>query len=256
MVYVQDNNLVQVKRKRYLILVWVLFFSTLLNAAYAIMRWWATAGYLYIEEYFLTIFRNIMVVFMAICILGGIFLSRKEASLKEKHETHPFLWKVFEVGILSMTAVDAVLNALTWNALAPVIDLAIISTFIQNTGWMKDLIGGLVHLNIILLVAYLALKIPIATGTATTFFGRVYIHGRRVHESVVGLIWVIIAAALIMYGGAIEIDRWLGTFYLMFGMFLIGRDYLDVRKLDFLRDLREKKSESEIYGKKEENPVN
>ncbi len=249
MVMLQDNNLSQVKRKRYLVLVWALLFSTVLNAAYAVLRWITRAGYVSIDEYFLTIFRNVVVIFMATSILGGILLSRREAP-KEKREKHPLIWTVFEVGVITMTAVDAALNMLKWNALSMIFDFSAISQYIQTTQWLYDLIGGLINLNILLLVAYIALKIPIATGTATTFFGRVYIRGHRVHESVVGLIWVIIAAVLIMYGDKVDLDRWLGIFYIMFGMFLIGRDYLDVRKLDFLRDLRGKKSDDEINAKR------
>ncbi len=248
MVILQNGDLSQVKRKRYLVLVWALLFSTILNATYAVVRWWVTAGYVSIDEVLLSIYRNVVVIFMAISILGGILLSRREAP-KQKREQHPLIWSIFEVCVITMTAIDAVLNILTWNALAPVIDLSIVSSFIQSTGWASILIGGIIHLNILLLVAYIALKIPIATGTATTFFGRVYIRGHRVHESVVGLIWVIIAAGLIMYGGSIEIDHWLGIFYLMFGMFLIGRDYMDVKRLDFLRDLREKKDNDQIIEK-------
>ncbi len=244
MLELQDNNQGQVKKKPYLLLVWALFFSTLFNAAYAILRWFDTGGYVVIDESFLNVFRNTLVVFMAICILGGILLSRWEAP-KHKRDQHPLAWVVFEIGVITMTAVDAILNMLKWNALSIVFDFAAISQFIQGTEWLSRLIGGLVNLNILLLVAYFALKIPIATGTATTFVSRVYIHGHRVHESIVGLAWVIIAAALIMYG-AVDMERWLGIFYLMFGMFLIGRDYLDVKKLDFLRDFRQKKDAGEI----------
>ncbi len=252
MVVLQDNNLSQVKRKGYLVLVWALLFSTILNAAYAVMRWITRAGYVSIDDFFLSIFRNVVVVFMAVSILGGILLSRREAP-KQKREKHPLVWTIFEICVITMTAFDSALNILLWNALAPVIDFSIVSNFLRSTGWAEALIGGLIHLNILLLVSYIALKIPIATGTATTFFGRVYIRGHRVHESVVGLMWVIIAAVLIMYGDFVEIDRWLGIFYLMFGMFLIGRDYLDVRKLDFLRDLRGKKSVNEINEKRFES---
>ncbi len=248
----QDNNLSQVKRRPYLLLVWALLFSTILNALYAVMRWFTTAGYFSFDGSFLNAYRNVVVVFMAVSILGGILLSRREAP-KQKREQHPLVWSVFEVFVITMTAVDAVLSVLMWNAIPLVFDFSEISQIIQNTEWLSKLIGGLINLNILLLVAYIALKIPIATGTATTFFGRVYVRGHRVHESVVGLIWVIIAAGLIMYGqeGA---DHWLGIFYLMFGMFLIGRDYLDVKKLDFLRDLRGKKSEKEINEKGHESP--
>ncbi len=253
MVMLQDENLSQVKRRPYLVLVWILFVSTILNAAYAVMRWTTRAGYISIDEFFLMMFRNVVVIFMAVSLVGGILLSHREAP-KQKRDQHPRIWTVFEVGVITMTAVDAVLNMLKWNALSFIFDFSAISQYIQTTEWLYDLIGGLINLNILLLVAYIALKIPIATGTATTFFGRVYIRGHRVHESIVGLMWVIIAAVLIMYGDKVDLDRWLGIFYLMFGMFLIGRDYLDVRKLAFLRDLRGKKSENEMNEERYKNP--
>jgi hypothetical protein len=231
------------KQTPFVLLVWSLVLSTALNAAYAACRWISTAQYFAIDPTFLGIFRNVVVVFMAISILAAILASRRDSrdNPKPKTNQHPRAWVIFEVVIITMTAVDATLSAMQGNALSPVIDLNAVQQIIQNTAWLNRLIGGLVNLNIILLAAYIALKIPIATGTATSYFNRVYVFGHRVHESVIGLAWIIIAAALIMYGDMF--DRWLGIFYLQFGMFLVGRDYLDVSKLSFLKDLKKQKGE-------------
>jgi hypothetical protein len=66
----------------------------------------------------------------------------------------------------------------------------------------------------------------------------VYILGRRVHESLFGFCWVIITVMLIMYGD--YFDGALATFYLVFGAFLIGRDYKDVKGLHIIKDLKER----------------
>ncbi|HMF33397.1 MAG TPA: hypothetical protein VKK79_18370 [Candidatus Lokiarchaeia archaeon] len=249
MVEILAPNREHAKQSPFVLLVWFMILATAFNATYAACRWIATAQYFAIDPLFLGIFRNVVVVFMALSIFAGIWASRRD-SPKQKNNQHPRAWVAFEVVIITMTAVDAALSALKGNALYPVIDFSAAQQFIQNMDWLNRLIGGLVNLNIILLAVYIALKIPIATGTATSYFNRVYIFGRRVHESIIGLAWIVIAAVIIMYGDMF--DRWLGIFYLQFGMFLVGRDYLDVNKLAFLKDLRKNKGRE--CEEDEENP--
>jgi fumarate reductase subunit D len=185
---------------------------------------------------------------MAVSILVSVLVSRRKNPPRRKRQ-HPLAWIIFEVFIISMTAVDSVLSTLRWNALFPIVNLQGAEQFIQSLPWLDQLIGNLVNFNIIILAGYIALKIPIATATAVDYFKRVYILGRRVHESAIGIAWILIAAVLIIYGQ--DFDRWLGIFYIQFGMFLVGKDYLDVNKLVFLRDLRRQKGDDD-----KENAVN
>jgi hypothetical protein len=137
-----------------------------------------------------------------------------------------------------MTAVDSVLNGIKYNTFYPFIDFGGAHQFVWDTAWLSHLVGILVDLNVFLLVAYIVVKIPMAVHAVLPSMSRVYIFGRRVHESLFGFFWVIIAAILITYGD--YFDGTIGIFYLVFGAFLIGRDYKDVKGLQFIKDLRER----------------
>ncbi len=219
-------------------MVWALLCFTALNFAYGVMRWLVSSGILIMDPLFFNHFRNLFLIIMCSTIVEAILVHRRGMT-KGTREKRSKAWVFFEICLIAMTAVDSALNVVKHNSFYPFFDFGAAYSFVHDTAWLSRLVGVLVDVNIFLLAAYIVVKIPMAVHAVLPSMSRVYVLGRRVHESLFGFCWVIIAAILIMYGD--YFDGALGIFYLVFGAFLIGRDYKDVKGLQFIKDLKERK---------------
>ena len=69
----------------------------------------------------------------------------------------------------------------------------------------------------------------------------------RLHESVFGIAWFIVGCLLVLYGDFN--DRVIGILYILPGVFLVGRDYLDVMHFKIIE--HHHANQDEIEEKKE-----
>jgi len=214
-----------------------------ITITYCIMLWLSKMpGFSFFEQnevnFFLHHFRNVLVLTMGGTMIIAIIVNKFRARGRAR-KILPRQWGWFEAVIIIMTAIVSLINTIRGNTFYPFINFGEATFFFYRIPGLNALINMIVDLNVFLLIAYVVVKMAVAIQSVPSSISHVYVFNRRVHESLIGIIWVLIAAILILYGD--YFDEVLGMLYLVFGAFLIGRDYQDVKQLKFIRDLKEKK---------------
>lgn len=140
-------------------------------------------------------------------------------------------WRLFEVFVISYLCVVLVLYAMKTNGFYPYFDLQDYQNQISatQTGPMIDF---LLDTLLLILFFYLSIKIPLVVGNIIGSFNRAYIGKWHFHESVFGIAWFLLGCALVLFGEFN--DRVMGILYILPGVFLIGRDYDDVKQFKFI----------------------
>ncbi|MFX0101230.1 MAG: hypothetical protein ACFFCS_16775 [Candidatus Hodarchaeota archaeon] len=239
----EGGQLGPVKRKSSLFLIWVQFASLVLNCIYGALLFLSYNRIQEIDRLFMVNFRNFLVIFLVVTIGSAMILNKRENPKKDERKPRN-AWKIFETIIFLITPVNAIMNAIKWNAFYPIIDMNPLSEQVRGNHPLSLTISILVEINTILFIIYLIFKLPKATDGLSRSFARVYIFKHRVHESLIGVIWILIGILFISYCGD-PFDRTIGILYILFGAFLLGKDYYDVKKFDFIKDLVKKRGNEE-----------
>lgn len=233
------------------LLIWTQFSIIALNWLYCLFRWLKFIDLIATEEVWLGHFRNAIIIYTTLAVALAMVFVRKFELVRPPAApasspgatpnappdvTSPRRWRKFEIFVLVATAVLALVNTLKMNAFYPFVDFEPVPTFFRDRPALYQLVDRLVELDILLLIVYASLKIPMAAGALAGTFNRLYVGRWRVHESVFGLSWILVGSLFVLYGEFF--DRVLGIFYLLLGAFLIGRDYVDVQKFKFVKGTR------------------
>ncbi len=146
--------------------------------------------------------------------------------MKKPSRTNP-RWRFFEIFVLSFTGILIVTSSLI------VFDFGFVTDFIRAQTSFIQFNWWAVEVDVLILILYSAIKIPVVAGDLSGSFSRLYVGRWRVHESVFGLLGILTGTLYVFYGNDL-IDHAIGVFYLIFGAFLMGRDYQDVKALKFV----------------------
>jgi len=117
------------------------------------------------------------------------------------------------------------------NGLYPYLDLHEYQSLVHERG-LDLLIDYLLDSLLFLLFFYLSIKIPLVVGNIIASFNRAYLGTWHIHESVFGIMWFLLGCVLILFGEFN--DRVMGILYILPGVFLIGRDYDDVKQFKLI----------------------
>lgn len=238
--------------------------------SYGILRWVQVIGFLPLENLMFQTFRIVVLIIVGVAIGASILIGRSRRFqavsqmsrstpveidptnglgdrqeiilhknmlpiIREDTPTKkiPRLWKVFERSVFIATGILVLLSILA----SPVLcnnffasDCYMIPIFIESP-LLGNIIEGLGSLDLVVLLAYGSIKVPLLLRNVMDLHSRVYIGQWHVHESVFGIIWVIIAGLWILFGD--YYDRFIGFAFVLQGVFLIGRDHADVEKFKF-----------------------
>ena len=88
------------------------------------------------------------------------------------------------------------------------------------------------NINLILVIFYATIKIPLVIGVVMDEDTRGYWRGWRVHENIFGIAWVMVACLWVFFGNFY--DRFFGLVFMLQGAFLIGKDHRDVQRFAFI----------------------
>lgn len=138
-------------------------------------------------------------------------------------------WQNYERLIVCVASILGIFQFIRFDPLAPWFSFGALHQVLAGPFWSPPL-DRLTELAILGMVLYLCIKFSMLAASLSGSFNRLYIGRWRVHESVVGILWALVGAAIIIYG-LDTFDRTFGIVYLIFGVFFVGRDYLDVQKL-------------------------
>ncbi len=159
--------------------------------------------------------------------------SSKDDPPAKKVTTVPQSWKVFERSLFFATGILLLLSFLESSALCNGLfssNCNPIPLFLEYP-IVGDIIDGLGSLDLVVLLGYGSIKVPLLVRNVMDQHSRVYIGHWHIHESVFGIVWVLIAGFWILFGD--YYDRFIGFALVLQGMFLLGRDHADVEKFKF-----------------------
>lgn len=208
-----------------------------LYAVYFPLRWLHRSGAVPATWWpFVHHFRNGILVFIAAYTIGAMLASRRARAPGATGILLSRRAKAIILVVLAYTAVAGVLNVLLYNGLGPIIDVRDLSMVMLGTPWIVATIDIMVQVDAVLVSFMLVILVPRLAGTYQRQFAiaRVYVLGRRIHESTAGLGWILIGIMLILTSD--EFDRLVGILFLILGAYLIGRDNDDVRDMSFITD--------------------
>ncbi|OLS13815.1 MAG: hypothetical protein RBG13Loki_2576 [Promethearchaeota archaeon CR_4] len=160
--------------------------------------------------------------------------SRPDPKHKPPKKKSPRIWRIFELSVFISTGILLLLSFLKQSSVCMQLfptgcyTLPIFSEY-PILGVIVDALG---ELDLVFLLAYGAIKLPLLSRNVMDQSSRVYIGKWHVHESVFGIVWVIIAAFWILFGDYFEL--FIGFVFALQGAFLIGRDHVDVEKFHFI----------------------
>jgi hypothetical protein len=208
----------------------------LVNFYYAVCRYLAAIGVIDVTNNWLNDFRVFVFIWMMFWI-GFTFLIlaifkmirpqvQGNEKKKEKIKTKlPTWWRIFEIGLWILIPLVIILYTLKWDAFEPLFTVGQFRLW-ANSPNISEFIDRLEEACLFLIFFYLTIKIPLLVGKLVTTFNRTYVGKWRIHESIIGILWFLIGCLLVLYGEFN--DRIIGILYIFPGVFLIGRDYLDV----------------------------
>ncbi|MHA1730416.1 MAG: hypothetical protein ACTSU5_00645 [Promethearchaeota archaeon] len=256
------------------ILILAQFLIMGINLLYGILRWLKFIGALQIEELWMGQMWNFVILFMAFWLAVTFVLTRRYELVardsREDKASHPEgdgglareqsgdgpgddpvkndspdttkeageksmrVWRRFELSVFFSTLALGIVGSVRWNAFYPFIDFGESARYFRESSFWTVFLDRAVEVDVLLLIFYASMKIPLAAGSLSGTFNRLYIGKWRVHESVFGILWILLGSLFVLYGQFF--DRVLGIFYILMGAFFMGRDYLDVQKFKFIKD--------------------
>jgi len=212
----------------------------LVNFVYAICRYCFYREIFGIERKTLELMRIWVFLLMISFIILTVLLlkvfrlvDKTNISSKPPDQLRPTLlrWRLFEVFVISYLCVVLILYTLKTNGLYPYLDLHAYQSLIYDRS-LDSLIDFLLDSLLFVLFFYLSIKIPLVVGNLIGSFNRAYLGTWHIHESVFGIMWFLLGCALILFGEFN--DRVMGIFYVLPGIFLIGRDYDDIKQFKLI----------------------
>nr|MDO8118022.1 hypothetical protein [Candidatus Sigynarchaeota archaeon] len=216
------------------LLMWAQICTICIYAFYIIIRWLHAFGA--IDGVYWPLihhFRNAILVVVGL-YLGGVVLASKKTKKAEKQgESNRKFLKALVSIVVAFTIFVGILNVAKHNGLSPFVELGELSAYMKATAWISVTVEILVQVDAVAISMMLVLIVPFIVDRyqERSTIRRVYVFGHRVHESMIGMAWIVIGVMLILVSD--YFDRIIGIFYLIFGAFLIGRDHHDVKDLSF-----------------------
>src|SRR5271157_29552 len=240
---------VQSIASRLLFIQFALFF---VNAAFSIVLWLRYTRLLLVDDSFIANVR--LYLFLSMLLLGllGLRLVRKHRKLappikipehdgagevkngrNEEARFHAHhRWVLFERSVAYLNIGVVIAQTIRFDVFQWIFSFGVVHEFISTNPFLGILLDRLTELALLCDYVYLCVKLPRIVGDLIGTFGRFYVGKWRVHESVFGLLWVMVGAAFLIFGTD-GFDHLIGGLYILFGAFIIGRDYQDVRNFEF-----------------------
>ncbi len=147
-------------------------------------------------------------------------------------------WRRFERGFLIFLLIYTSVQIIRFDVFAFIASFGPAHDFISQNETICWVLDRLTEGMFFVLIVYTLLKIPMTVGELLGSFDKLYISHWRIHESVFGILWVIVGGGFIIFGHD-GFDRAFGVIYVLLGAFFIGRDYDDVRNLKFIQRVDE-----------------
>nr|MDO8112484.1 hypothetical protein [Candidatus Sigynarchaeota archaeon] len=236
----QDASRGAVRNKSFTIYIGTVLASIILYIIYLCIRFLYYYNVLPIPWGFVHHFRNSILLFMGCCFLATVLGKLRKKPKVDGRPKRSIPWMAFTAAIIVGTTIMGTLNTIKYNGLYPFIDFGDLFNLFYNDAWISSFIEFLVNLDVIMLALYLILSIPRVLDMYKGSISRVFVSGRRIHESLMATVWLLIGVTLILVSDFF--DRILGISYIIIAAFLIGKDYEDVKNLDFLKDFSKKES--------------
>ncbi len=238
-------------------LVFTQFVALILSAAFGVLLYLRSLKLLPFDDHFLVFIRLWLFLILGAVLLIGVIMMRwhrhirnqispqnetqkTAAPEKGEHASDTALpqarrrWRRFERGLIIFLITFTFIEIIRFDVFSFIASFGPLHDFVEQNQVICWILDRLTEGMFFVLAIYVLLKIPMTVGELIGSFDKLYIGHWRIHESVFGILWVIVGSGFVIFG-LDGFDRAIGVLYILLGAIFIGRDYDDVRNLKFIQ---------------------